>query len=449
MKKLHILVGLALAAGSIGAAQAIAVDFSGYARGGYGVNTNGGRQTCFSLKGTRNVETHYRLGNECDYTLELNLNSTLAKNTDGSEWHVNFMLKNWRDWKQASSNKLDTTGYPATTPSFTSAASYDNQGPATSFAQAYAYGQNMPILSGGTIWAGRRYYNRVQLGINDHFLENDDGDGFGVDNVNLGAGIKLNAGITVGNDELNGQNGQANNFHQKYIFSVTDIPTFAGSKLRVHAKLHRQSKSDIVTLNSDGSTSTAEVGDDKTNGYSVLFFHETPNVLNGTLSAGVRFSKRTHNEGDGKSSLLFVQQAGNFGHHGYDLVSEFKSTKYTGTSIKDRWFSLGGRLDAQIYGPLRGIAELGYDTVKRSGASSGNNTYNFTHVTLAAAFSAGADAGARPVVRLYYTYGKWNDNVRKDAAWGWPNNGNTSDAAKVWGNKTSGSALGAQWEAWW
>lgn len=316
------------------------------------------------------------------------------------------MLKNWRDWKQASSNKLDTTGYPATTPSFTSAASYDNQGPATSFAQAYAYGQNMPILSGGTIWAGRRYYNRVQLGINDHFLENDDGDGFGVDNVNLGAGIKLNAGITVGNDELNGQNGQANNFHQKYIFSVTDIPTFAGSKLRVHAKLHRQSKSDIVTLNSDGSTSTAEVGDDKTNGYSVLFFHETPNVLNGTLSAGVRFSKRTHNEGDGKSSLLFVQQAGNFGHHGYDLVSEFKSTKYTGTSIKDRWFSLGGRLDAQIYGPLRGIAELGYDTVKRSGASSGNNTYNFTHVTLAAAFSAGADAGARPVVRLYYTYGK-------------------------------------------
>jgi len=191
MKKIHVLVGLALA-GAFTAAQAIPVDFGGYARGGYGVNTQGGRQTCFSLKGTRNVQTHYRLGTECDYTLELNLNATLAKNTDGSEWHVNFMLKNWKAWSMASSQ--------------------GGQGPSVDFGQAYAYGQNIPMLAGGTIWAGRRYYNRFQLGINDHFITNDDGDGFGVDNINLGGGVKLNAGILSG--ELSGAAAQNNDFMQ-------------------------------------------------------------------------------------------------------------------------------------------------------------------------------------------------------------------------------------------
>lgn len=428
MKKIHVLVGLALA-GAFGAAQALPVDFSGYARGGYGVNTNGGRQTCFSLKGVRNVETHYRLGDECDYTIETNFNSTLAKNSDGSEWHVNFMLKNWRAWNSTANSD----------------SGMGTQGPTTDFAQAYAYGQNLPILSNGSIWAGRRYYNRVQLGINDHFLQNDDGDGFGVDNVNLGGGVKLNAGIMT--DELNGTT-QNYDFMQKYIVSVTDIPTFANSKLRVHAKIHSQSKADVQTYNATTGTWTSTTPAQRKGGYSVLFLHETPNVLSGTLSAGIRFSKHIggnggndNSNGFGKSTLLFVQQSGNIGHTGYDGISEFKSTKYDGTSVKDRWFSLGGRLDTQLYGPLRGIAELGYDTVKRSGATSGNNTYNFTHLTLAAAFAAGDDAGSRPEVRLYYTYGKWNSNVKNDQI--------SNIDQNVYGGKTNGSAVGAQYEAWW
>jgi len=135
-----------------------------------------------------------------------------------------------------------------------------------------------------------------------------------------------------------------------------------------------------------------------------------------------------------------VQQSGNFGHLGYDLVSEFKNTKYIGSGIKDRWFSLGGRVDAQIVGPLRGVAELGYDTVKRSGDVSANNTtYNFTKLTLAAEFSAGDDAGSRPVVRFYYIYGKWNKKAQQDLQIG----------GSVYENKTNGSAVGAQYEAWW
>lgn len=413
MKKIHVLVGLALA-GAFTAAQAVPIDFSGYARGGYGVNTKGGRQTCFSLNGTRNIETHYRLGTECDYTLELNLNSTLAKNTDGSEWHINFMLGNWKKWNMKAGQNAG--------------------GPSVDFKQAWAYGQNLPMLAGGTIWAGRRFYNRFQLGINDHFITNDDGDGFGVDNINLGGGVKLNAGIVSG--ELSGGTAQNNSFMQKYIVSVTDIPTFAGSKLQARLKINSQSKSDLVTSPTT-STETAK----REGGYQFALIHETPNVLNGTFTAGLRLDKTTNTS---KSTLLFAQQSGSFGKVAYDAVTEYKITKYDATNTKDKWFSIGGRLDTPISGPLRGLAELGYDTVKNT--ADGAKTYNYTHLTLAAAFSSGAESWSRPTVRLYYTYGKWNSAVRDNNAFGWQGDAGTST---VWGQKTSGSAVGAQWEAWW
>jgi len=432
MKKIHVLVGLALA-GAFSAAQALPVDFSGYARGGYGVNTNGGRQTCFSLKGTRNVDTHYRLGDECDYTLELNLNATLAKNTDGSEWHVNFMLKNWKKWNMTSG--------------------MGGQGPSVDFAQAYAYGQNMPMLAGGTIWAGRRYYNRFQLGINDHFLSNDDGDGFGVDDMNLGGGVKLTLGVMT--NELN-STGANNDFMQKYIAKVSDIPTFAGSKLQIRGKYQAQSKTE------DRSTTPSTQIAKRKNGYQLVFIHETPNVLNGTFTAGLRFDRRVGGNddggqwhaGNGKSTQVFAQQSGGFGKTSYDVLSEYKITKYDETNgagmagVKDKWFSIGGRLDTQISGPMRGIAELGYDTVKRSGAAAAadNSTFNFTHLTLALAFNSGAESWSRPTVRLYYTYGKWNDAYKKAGQPTWEGD---SNANTVWGGKSNGSAVGAQWEAWW
>jgi len=219
--------------------------------------------------------------------------------------------------------------------------------------------------------------------------------------------------------------------------SVTDIPTFAGSKLQARLKINSQSKADLVSYNAGVITSTETAK--REGGYQFAVIHETPNVLNGTFTAGLRLDKTTHTN---KSTLLFAQQSGSFGKVAYDAVAEYMVTKYDGTNIKDKWFSIGGRLDTQISGPLRGIAELGYDTVKRTDAK----TYNYTHLTLAAAFSSGAEAWSRPTVRLYYTYGKWNSAVRDDNAFAWQGDGSTGS---VWGKKTSGSAVGAQWEAWW
>ncbi len=423
MKK-YILVTLALT-GVVGAAESVPIDFSGYFRAGAGINTGGGRQVGMNLNGTRNVETHFRLGDEPDYCIETNFNSRLVKNDDGSEWHVNFMLKNYRGWsdKNVSDSGMGT------------------QGPTTDFAQAYAYGQNIPMLGNGTIWAGRRYYNRVQLGINDHFLENDDGDGGGIDDINVGP-AKLDIGFVT--DELNNPGGN-NDMMMKYVINLKSIPTFGESKLQIHAKFHSQSKTDIRTYDAPTNTTTTTTPAERKSGYSFLLLHETPNLLSGTLSAGLRLSSHIGGNGGhdnsgtmlGKSTLLFAQQSGNINNTGYDVVGEYKQTKYDDTDIKDTWFSLGGRIDVPISGPLRAIAELGTDNVKRTDERS----YSFNHVTLAAALNAGPGAGSRPTIRLYYTYGKWNDAVR-DAQVG-PASGT------VHAGKSNGSSIGIQAESWW
>ena len=67
LRKLPLAV--AVAAGVM-SAQAMAVDFHGYARSGIGWTGSGGEQQCFQTTG---AQSKYRLGNECETYAELKL----------------------------------------------------------------------------------------------------------------------------------------------------------------------------------------------------------------------------------------------------------------------------------------------------------------------------------------------------------------------------------------
>ncbi len=67
LRKLPLAV--AVAAGVM-SAQALAVDFHGYARSGIGWTGSGGEQQCFQATG---AQSKYRLGNECETYAELKL----------------------------------------------------------------------------------------------------------------------------------------------------------------------------------------------------------------------------------------------------------------------------------------------------------------------------------------------------------------------------------------
>ncbi len=73
LRKLPLAV--AVAAGVM-SAQALAVDFHGYARSGIGWTGSGGEQQCFKATG---AQSKYRLGNECETYAELKLGRSCGR----------------------------------------------------------------------------------------------------------------------------------------------------------------------------------------------------------------------------------------------------------------------------------------------------------------------------------------------------------------------------------
>lgn len=414
---LRLAVALSLCGiGSL--AYATDIEFSGYMRAGTGVNTRGGTQVCFKLPG---ADTKWRLGNECDYTIEPNFATTIAKGDDGSEWRVHFMPSVYRAWGQS---EIAASG-PGVTNSGTDEL-------ITRFGQVYAYGRNLPQLNGGMVWAGRRFYNRVQLGINDQFLENNDGDGTGLENMNVGIG-KLSVAFM-----LNGRNASNDN---RYVvpISLREIKTFENSALAIHAGYQKQT--------STQNQLTGITPEHHPSGHSLGLYHTTQGTLGGSTFVGLRTDRNDTSRGalDQSNNRIVLQQTGfvTSAKTTWDLITEYRINKVNGVSGENKWYSLGGRTDTYISGPFRFLAELGTDLVKPSSGSR----QQLTKLTLALAMSAGPEANSRPTVRFFYTYAKWNDAARQ--AMRTAGGINETRSQEVFGDRTSGSSIGAQVETWW
>jgi maltoporin len=402
MKKIHVLVGLALA-GAFGAAQAVTADFSGYFRAGNALNTRGGMGTCFGLGSLQGQDgPKWRLGNECDYVIEPNFNATLVKSKDGSEWHVHFMPSSGRGWDSPD-------------------AWNGNKDVGVNFGQVYGYGQNIAMLGKGTLWAGRRFYNRLQLGINDHFLERDDGDGVGLDDINLG-GAKLSLGFMNGN----GSQDQYKSTNVKYIAKIGDIQTGGGSNLAIHLKVEKQSKTD------DHSTTPAKPTAKQPGFTSIGAYENIPLGSAGNILAGLRLKSYDKESGLKSAWLVPIQYGANFGGINFDAILEVEGVKFTGDSGKGTGSRnmLGFRFEGPILDNLNWNFEAGTINLKTD-KDAKKQTMN--KATAALVFHPAENAVPR--VKFYYTYAKWNKNAAN------PN-------PTVWGDKTAGSVIGAQAEAW-
>jgi hypothetical protein len=123
---------------------------AGYLRALSGLNSEGSRAACFQLAGS---QAKYRLGNECEVYGELFVGKQLASFADGSTLSANVMF-----------SLNHATAYNA-----------GDHGTDTRVAQAYAAAEKLSLLNGGAVWAGRRYYKREDIHINDFFYWNPQG----------------------------------------------------------------------------------------------------------------------------------------------------------------------------------------------------------------------------------------------------------------------------------
>lgn len=394
--KTRVALAAALSIASF-AAAAGPVDFSGYFRAGTGVNLRGGSQVCFGLPG---ADTKWRLGNECDYVLEPVFDAKIAE-YEKSQWHARVMPGVYRAWGQTEFGTDELVAR---------------------FGQAYVYGTKIAALGHGTAWAGRRFYNRLQTGINDQFLENNDGDGAGLEDMDVGVG---KASIAF----MMNPRGSANNNRFALPMRLTDIKTVPNGALALYVTPTVQTRS----RNQVSNTATKE----ESSGLAVGAYHTLSGTFGGETLVGVKHDKL----GEVKNTRAVLQQTASLGARTrLDIVAEYRLK--TDNGADSRWAAIGARTDTHIAGPFRALVELGHDRVK----PDGGDTRTMTKLTVAGAISAGKDPWSRPTLRLFVTHAVWNEAAREVLGQNWVNG---ERLQQVYGDRKSGTSIGVQAETWW
>ncbi|WP_224367026.1 carbohydrate porin [Hyalangium versicolor] len=411
MKNSALIAALAATCtAGVARAELPTIDFTGYMRAGIGINARGGTQVCYGLSG---ADTKFRLGNECDYVVEPSFSAKLVTYEESS-WHVHFMPGIYRSWGGKEFQTYTTPGGPALPDSGTDEL-------VARFGQVYAYGTNIAVLGHGKAWAGRRYYNRLQTGINDQFLEINDGDGAGVEDMNVVIG-KLSIAAML--------NPRGNATSNRFTLPVrlTNIPDMPNGELAVYVTPSLQLSTE------DQTTDPPTTPSDEAKGLGLGVYQTLKGVLlGGDTLVGFRWDTL----GSTRNGRVVLQQSHTIGPVTIDGLAEYRVRKAASNS-GNRWLAVGARADTRIVGPFRVLFEAGHDVVK---PDDGSHTRNMTKFTLATAVSAGQDAGSRPTIRLFVTQAVWNQAARLSFG--------DSRLRQVYGNATAGTSVGLQGEAWW
>lgn len=389
-------------AGALLAPACGAWEFKGYGRAGLGGAEGGGRQGCFQLPG---APAKYRLGNECEDYWELQLSDDLYRGADGTV--------------------LKLEGMASLTHFYDRSPSFDGDNGRARLPQLWAALQP-PLLGGGSVWAGRRYYKRHDVHLNDFYYWNPSGTGFGLEDLPLGryalsyaflredtveqpdkanrhdlhlAGLAPNPGGTV---ELGlsyvQKAGQVRGAHSGWSFTAEHVQHgFLGGENRLVAQY---GQGPGIGLGQPG-----ELTDDR---------HVSRLRLLDTVIWQVT-------ERVGGQVLALVQR---------DREAEGRAT----------WRSVGVRPAYAVSEHFKLVVELGHDSLEPARGA----TRRLDKFTLAPTLSAGPAFMTRPELRLYYTYARWNRAAQQAADPG----GTLSDSG-VFGASRHGANVGVQLETWW
>ena len=156
------VITLASLSTSILAVDGMDIDFHGYARSGIGRSGPGGDQQCFKAVG---APAKYRLGNECETYSELKLGAMLYDEDD-----VQFYLDTNLAYSIPQANDWESTS------------------PALREMNIKATNIFKDALPGASLWAGKRFYQRHDVHMNDWYYWDVSGPGVGLEDIGLGFG---------------------------------------------------------------------------------------------------------------------------------------------------------------------------------------------------------------------------------------------------------------------
>ena len=424
LRKLPLAV--AVAAGVM-SAQAMAVDFHGYARSGIGWTGSGGEQQCFQTTG---AQSKYRLGNECETYAELKLGQEVWKEGDKSfyfDTNVAYSVAQQNDWE-------------ATDPAFR---------------EANVQGKNLiEWLPGSTIWAGKRFYQRHDVHMIDFYYWDISGPGAGIENIDLGFG-KLSLAATR-SSESGGSgtfadrdkfgNRVYDNIVPNDVFDVrlAGLETNPGGTLELGVDYGHTNIPDDYSLqpgaSKDGWMLTAEHTQSMLKGFNKFVLQYATDSM---TSSGKGVPQGGSINNDGSMWRVLDHGAISLGDS-WDLMyvgmyQDIDRDNNNGT----QWWTVGVRPMYKWTPIMSTLMEIGYDNVKSQRTSDRNSQYK---VTLAQQWQAGDSIWSRPAIRVFATYAKW------DEKWGYNDSGvayNDTSAKTFSRGDNDEWTFGAQMEIWW
>lgn len=399
--------------------QVSTFEFHGYFRSGYGANNRGGQQVAFQAPG---AGAKYRLGNEAEtYGEFILVNNWLnPERSDDKAW--------FRAEAMVEANTTNSASY----------ANFDGSDGNDQFRlrEAFVRGGNLFTRQPqAKFWAGKRYYRRQHIEINDFYPLDMSGYGGGVEDVNLGFG-KLAVGYLAGaRPDVVTENGN-------YIKSNIDVRVY---DLKGPAGIWA-GWFNVAT--SDGGTMSSGTVIPSSTGYAAGLRYHRLNWRGGFQTIGIQY-------GTGAASNFsatvddpspFIDRSARLLITGQLLLQPNDTFAIMPIAIYqrsrdgipehgwDRWISFGARPQVFFTRFLSLAVEGGVDHTR-----SGSGQYEgwLRKVTIAPQIGAGRQFFSRPVLRTFATYANWSDGLRGYVG-GTP-----------FRNRQDGLTYGVQLETWW
>lgn len=400
IRRTWCVVWLLAAAGS-----AQALESKGYLRVGAGNTVEGGQQRCFGLA---SAPTKYRLGNECEDYVEVELEHTFKPFADGSALRLVGRESGYNPYGDR--------------PDFSGRDGWHRN------SELWAQWRDVPGLRGGALWAGRRFYKRHDVHIADFYYWNPTGVGAGVEDVSLGEGMKLSYAFFRRSDIGDRR------YASRHDLQLEGLASNPGGSLAFG----------LSVIPSPGAAGAH-------GGWSLTAQHEQKGVFGGRNRLALQYG-RGAGIGLGTTGDLYAGPSAwrwrvvesldwqPLEHVGGQLMVGWQRDRGNPAGEQD-WWSVGAR-PVLAFGPhFKLVLEVGRDMVRpRQGP-----TQHLDKATLAAVLTRAPGFYKRPELRVFYTYADWNGAARLAG------HSNTVPLLGLEADRppTQGGTFGVQLETWW
>ena len=404
-------------------------EFHGYLRTGYGMNGEGGKMEAFKAPG---AFAKYRLGNEAETYGEMSLvNNWLREDDPLSAPYVrSTVMMSYVTGENFTYDSLNN----------------QKQGNDFALRQAFIEGGNVfQAIPDIRIWAGQRYYQRMDIHINDFYYLDMSGYGAGIQDVPLGQFSKLSLAWIGGSvDDYETDHGRVGK--QNFDLRLTDIKVPLGKATLWFDFSDTRGGEVRNVFNEDGSDLRIQ----SSSGWAAGVFHRTGeeaflggyNQLSLQYGQGAAYNFASTLDSSGPNlddawhfrvtDHFTIQPSPSFA---VQVVGVYDKIHYGGPGSDNRWISLGARPVYFFSDRFSTALEAGVDWVKSDPLGEDGHLWKVTFAPIQV--SLGKRFFSRPQLRAYVTYAGWSSDFKG------------SIGGSPYENDTRGLSYGIQAEAWW